>query len=229
MAGESWLYVFPVGPVFVGCGTDASLVIVRPFISLQHGCFHFDHHSARYQDLDPGVGTIIDGVAAAGSETPLTEWTQMDMGSLRVTVSRRPPDWGVADPSLSPFARAPAAPPAPAYPPTLVLPQSPRPYYPGPSAPLAPPVAEPADSEKSDEDVPPPPQRRRSSTARVVRRSRAARVKRFFARLFAWLSALAVGVVIVGAAGLLLQYRGLAWMPPWLVSRVPPWLASLFH
>src|SRR5206468_53817 len=77
LAREVWVYVFSDGPVWVGCGPTASLTIVRPFISLQHGCFHFDHRSVRYQDLAPGVGTIVDGVVAGGSEVPLTEWSQI--------------------------------------------------------------------------------------------------------------------------------------------------------
>ena len=77
---QAWQYVFDSGPVWLGCGAEASLVIVRPFISLQHGCFRFDHHSVHYQDLDPGVGTIVDGSPAGNREVLLTEWTQLEPG-----------------------------------------------------------------------------------------------------------------------------------------------------
>src|SRR3954453_17490903 len=96
---QAWEYVFTSGPVWVGCGAEASLVIVRPFISLQHGCFRFDNQSVQYQDLDPGVGTLGGGDPAGGREGALTEFRQLDMGARRVTVSRRLPDEPVSDPS----------------------------------------------------------------------------------------------------------------------------------
>jgi hypothetical protein len=54
------------------------------------------------------------------------------------------------------------------------------------------------------------------------------RVRRRFSFL-AWMAAFGLFVGIVGVAGLLLQYKGLPWMPPELAARVPPWLARLFH
>jgi hypothetical protein len=224
---QAWQYVFDSGPVWLGCGAEASLVIVRPFISLQHGCFRFDHHSVRYQDLDPGVGTIVDGSPAGNREVPLTEWTQLEMGDLRVTVSRRPPDGPAVDPTLSPFARplrafdaAPSE--APALPRTLVLP---------PDAGIAPsrgPARNDAWSEIVDPEQTPPPSSRRSAPTKPVRRRRG-RVKHAFRRTLLWLSAMLLGGVIIGLAGLLLQYRGLPWMPAELAARIPPWLASLFR
>src|SRR6185369_14295559 len=89
---EAWQYVFGSGPVWLGCGAEASLVIVRPFISRQHGCFRLDHHSAHYQDLDPGVATLGGGAATGNRHVPVTDWTQLEMSDLRVTVSRRPLD-----------------------------------------------------------------------------------------------------------------------------------------
>jgi hypothetical protein len=44
-----------------------------------------------------------------------------------------------------------------------------------------------------------------------------------------WLSAMVLGGAIVAVAGLLLQYRGLPWMPAELAARIPPWLANLFR
>jgi hypothetical protein len=220
---QAWFYAFDSGPVWVGCGPDSSLVINRPFISLQHGCFRFDHHSAQYQDLDPAVGTIVDGAPAGGRELPLTEWTQLELGDLRVTVSRRLPDEPLSDPGLSPFARPlraheglPAAP----LPPTLVLPDA------LPSS--RPPERTDAWREIVDPSATPAPAARRS-TSRPVRRRGRGRVRWAFRRMLIWLTALVVGAAIVSVAGLLLQYRGLPWMPPELAARIPPWLGNLFR
>jgi hypothetical protein len=227
---QAWLYLFTSGPVWVGCGTEASLLIVRPFISPQHGCFRFDHHSVHYQDLDPGVATLIDGDPAGGKEVPLTEWSQMEMGDLRVTISRVAAD-GVSDPSLSPFARplrapewSPGVPPNPelALPRTLVLPDTAARTHRGPSR-------SDAWSEIVEPDSTPAPSHRRSPSAKPARRQRRGRVKWAFRRALAWLSAVVVGVGIIGVAGLMLQYRGLPWIPPELASRIPAWLANLFR
>jgi hypothetical protein len=225
---QSWEYVFTSGPVWVGCGPEASLVIVRPFISLQHGCFRFDHHSVQYQDLDPVVGTVVDGDPAGSREVALTEWTQLEMGDLRVTVSRRLPEGPVPDPSLSPFARpsqvqpwspeAPAA--APPMPRTLVLP-------PDAGRPAGPRGSSEAWDEIVDPGSTPPP--RRVDARPTRRRRRGGGVKRAFRRGLLWLSAMLLGGAILAVAGLLLQYRGLPWMPPELAARIPPWLANLFR
>jgi hypothetical protein len=220
---QAWFYAFDSGPVWIGCGTDASLVIVRPFISLQHGCFRFDHHSVQYQDLDPRVGTLVDGNPAGSREVPLTEWSQLEMGDLRVTVSRRLPDEPIAHPSLSPFARPlpaqDAAPPA--MPRTLVLPEA-------AAAPYRQPARSDSWSEIIDPQPTPTPARRSTSAKRAPRRGRG-RAKRALGRTVLWLSAVVLGAVILGVAGLLLQFRGLAWMPPEVAARVPPWLAGLFR
>jgi hypothetical protein len=223
---QAWQYVFDGGPVWVGCGAEASLVIVRPFISLQHGCFRFDNQSIQYQDLDPGVGTIVDGNPAGTREVPLTEWSQLEMGDLRVTVSRRPPEGPVLDPSLSPFVRPlralDAAPPTPALPRTLVLPDARIPSY-------QPPAPGDAWSEIVDPESTPEPAHRTASHKPARRRRRTGRVKRAFRRTLLWLLAVLVGAAILGVAGMLLQYRGLSWMPPQLAARVPTWLANLFR
>jgi hypothetical protein len=219
---QSWVYLFTATPVWVGCGAEASLLLARPKISAQHGCFHFDHHAVRYQDLDPGVGTLIDGMPAGGHETTLTEWSQVEMGDLRLTVSRRPPEEPILDPRQSPFAGTPAGPvgppprlwglPQPQPPPaTLVLPEGPPPATP-------PPAEEPPPLSKAA------PRRKAKAGQRPRRRRRA-----WGRAILMWLSALGVGVVIVGFAGLLLQYRGLAWMPPWLKEQIPPWVETLFR
>jgi hypothetical protein len=54
-------------------------------------------------------------------------------------------------------------------------------------------------------------------------------VKSTFSVFSWWLFAMVLGIAIVGVAGLVLQYQGLPWMPPWLASRIPPWLATLFR
>jgi hypothetical protein len=210
LTGESWVYLFPVGPVTIGRGVDCSLQIDRPFISAQHGSFQFDDHSVRFQDGDPRSGTRVDGVPAGGREKTLTDWTQIEMGDLRMTTSRRPPDQPVAEPSLSPFARPQAraaAPPRPHDPPVAALPAPPRPPRPSQPAPK----------------VSTPPARSRPS--RSVERPPRRRVKRRFS-ILAWLCAIALGTAVVAAAGLVLQFRGLPWMPPELLSRIPPWLAD---
>jgi hypothetical protein len=227
---QAWQYVFESGPVWVGCGAEASLVIMRPFVSLQHGCFRFDHHFVHYQDLDPGVGTLVDGAPAGGREVPLTEWTQMEMGDLRITVSRRLPDEPVGDPAQSPFARplrayeamppAPAAPEAPVMPRTLVLPDAAVASYRAP-------VRNDAWSEIVEPGSTPAP--RRSAPAKPVRRRKTGRVKHALRRSLLWLFAMVLGGAIVGVAGLLLQYRGLPWMPADLATRIPPWLSGLFR
>jgi len=224
---QAWEYVFDSGPVWLGCGAEASLVIVRPFISLQHGCFRFDHHSAHYQDLDPGVGTIVDGAPAGSREVPLTDWTQLEMGELRITVSRRLPDLPVSDPALSPFARPlrahDAVPPNPAaLPRTMVLPDT-------AVAPYRAPARNDAWSEIVDPEHTPPPSARRPAAPKPVRRRRRGRAKHAFRRTLMWLSAMVLGGAIVAVAGLLLQYRGLPWMPAELAARIPPWLANLFR
>jgi hypothetical protein len=210
LTGESWVYLFPVGPVTIGRGADCSLQIDRPFISAHQGSFQFDDHSVRFQDGDPRSGTRVDGVPAGGREKTVTDWTQIEMGDLRMTTSRRPPDQPVADPSLSPFARpqAGAAAPLRAHDP-VVTPQ------PAPSRPPR--------SKQPAAKVSAPPVRSRSS--RSVERPPRRRVKRRFS-ILAWLSAIALGTAAVAAAGLVLQFRGLPWMPPELLSRIPPWLAD---
>jgi hypothetical protein len=228
---EAWVYLFEQSPVWVGCGPEASLLLVRPFISLQHGCFRFDHQAVRYQDLDPGVGSLLDGEPAAGREVTLNDWTQLELGDLRVTVSRRPPDLPLSDPGQSPFARAPGgSPPAPAplppMPPTLVLPPE--------MAAAARPRRPPSDAWSEivpPDDLSPAPVRRStsSSSPKPARRRRRGKVKHAVRRSFVWLFAMGIGLVIVGVAGLLLQYRGLPWMPPELAARIPPWLANVFR
>src|SRR4051812_49706932 len=113
LSGQSWLYVFETGPVWVGSSPSSSLAIARPFILEQHGIFHFDDRSVRYQDLDPRAGTTIDGDPAGGSEHLLTDHSRLEMGPVRLTISRRRPA-DISDPASSPFAGRPA--------PTLVLP-----------------------------------------------------------------------------------------------------------
>ncbi|HXU83747.1 MAG TPA: FHA domain-containing protein [Polyangia bacterium] len=241
---EAWFYVFEQSPVWVGCGPESSLLIVRPFISLQHGCFRFDAQGVRYQDLDPAVGTLVDGEPAAGREVTLSEWTQVEMGDLRITVSRRPPELAVSDPALSPFGRsaapgwpAPAPAPLPAPEPLSAL-SAPLPVMPAtlvlPDAAVSARPRRAASDAWSEivppEDLSPAPVRRPSTAAaKPVRRRKRGRAKRFFSRALLWLSAMGIGAAILAVAGLLLQYRGLPWMPPELVARIPPWLANLFR
>jgi hypothetical protein len=211
VTGESWVYVFQVGPVRIGCDIDSSLPIARPFISAQHGSFVFDDQSVRYQDLDPGAGTRVDGVPPRGRETIVSDWTSIQMGDLRITTSRRLPDTAIPDPGLSPFARPPASARrgrgqrTPDVPPTADPPRADRP----PANPRA------ASSHRS---------RRPQAVERPPRR----RVKARFS-ILAWLSAISLGVAVVAVLGLVLQFRVVPWMPPELVSRIPPWLGAWFQ
>jgi hypothetical protein len=242
LSGQSWLYVFETGPVWVGSSPSSSLAIARPFILEQHGIFHFDDRSVRYQDLDPRAGTTIDGDPAGGGEHILTERTHVEMGPVRLTISRRTPA-EVSDPMSSPFAGRPA--------PTMVL--APRPDL--RPAPAAEPVAWDAptalqdirgmtgpvdlsmstDISLEDEDPRayrqwgPPDERRRGRDAAKNRRRPGGRARRAGSRALVWLSALGLFAVVVGVAGLVLQYHGLPWMPPQVLARVPPWLATLFR
>jgi hypothetical protein len=222
LTGESWVYVFQVGPVRIGRGMDSSLPIARPFVSAQHGCFVFDDRSVRYQDLDPRAGTRVDGALAGGRETNVTDWTRIEMGDLRITTSRRLPDQPVADPGLSPFARSRASDvPAPLTEDSrsIDVPPAPRPapsWTPAPrpsSRPAAPPRVVSS---------------KRSSRPRPSERPPRRRVKTRFS-ILAWLAALSAGIAAVAGAGLLLQFRGAPWMPPELVSQIPPWLADWFR
>lgn len=227
---RAWVYVFESGPVWVGCGPDSSLVLARPSIAPQHGCFRFDHHLVRYQDLSPAVGTLVDGDPVGGREVPLTDWSQLEMGDLRVTVSRRWPEEPVADPALSPFARpanAAEAPlsmapgfDAPPLPPTLVLPQTAMAAFRAPAR---------NDAWSEIVDIGHTPIPRRSIPTSPDRRRKRGRSKNGGRRWLLWLFAMLLGGAIVGAAGLLLQYRGLPWMPAELATRIPPWLVRLFR
>jgi FHA domain-containing protein len=220
VTGESWVYVFHVGPVSIGCGLDASLPIVRPLVSAQHGSFQFDDRSVRYQDHDPQNGTLVDGAATRGREKIVTDWTQIEIGNVRITTSRRLPDKPIPDPSLSPFGRLPGGSAVPPRPQDAAVPRGRQELSGAPSAP-APRPSSPA---------PPPanlrarPSRHRTGSPAVERPPRR-RVRSGFSVL-AWLSAIALGLVVVGAAALVLQFSGVRWMPPELVARIPTWLAE---
>jgi predicted component of type VI protein secretion system len=232
--GAAWFYRFDSGPVWIGCNPSASLSIARPFILEQHGIIQFDERSVRYQDLDASSATLIDGEPAGTGETPLTEWSRVEMGPVRLTVSRRPPEEPISDPAASPFAARAAS--------TLVLPQ--RPDLPlantAPPPDWSPPLPRAAPSTVTDrlarsdeldealalERSGGRENRRPTETRKKPTRRR--RVKSRFSFL-AWLSAFALFVGIVGVAGLILQHRGLPWMPPALAARIPPWLAALFQ
>jgi hypothetical protein len=198
VTGKSWVYVFPVGPVSVGCGLDSALPIARPGVAARHGTFLFDDHAVRYQDLEGGSGTLVDGAPPRGREKVLTDWSAIQIGDIRITTSRRAPDERVPDPSLSPFARPVG---------TAVPPRG--------------------------HDREPAPRERRSSrpdrpAAKKARSQPRPRVKTRSSPLV-WLFAIAIGLGAVAAAGLVLQFRGLPWMPPEVLARVPPWLADWFR
>jgi hypothetical protein len=223
--GAAWVYLYESGPVWIGCTASATLPIARPFILEQHGILQFDERGVCYQDLDDRSATMIDGVPAGRAEHPVTEWSRIEMGPVRLTVTRRPPEEPVSAPIASPFAATAVS--------TLVLPQRPDlPLANPPSISLPRPAPPPGIDRLalSDElDLDPP---RRSSTreSRVPdsNKPRRRRVKRRFSFL-SWLAAFGLFVVIVGVAGLILQYQGLPWMPAGLEARVPPWLARLFR
>jgi hypothetical protein len=228
--GAAWVYLFESGPVWIGNNSSVSLPIARPFILDNHGIIQFDERSVRYQDLDAHSGTAIDGVPAGNGENPLTEWSRVEMGPVRLTISRTPPNEPVGDPMASPFAATPPS--------TLILP--PRDDLPVASAPLPwappPPRREPArdallHSDEFDEALPATGatgREVRSSTSVTKKKPRRRRVRSRFSFL-AWLAAFALFVGIVGVAGLMLQFKGLPWMPPQMAARIPPWLAGLFR
>jgi hypothetical protein len=239
--GQAWTYLFAEGPVWVGSGAGASLPIERPFIFEQHGIFHFDDRAVRYQDLDPRGGTLLDGTPATRGEHPITEWTRLEMGPVRLTLSRQVPPEPISDPRLSPFAAAPLR--TLVLPPRLDLPRVPAAAPQGWPYELPPGVPDEPEFRLSsvdmrvpidDDDLPYRPRseseaRRGGEPRRPVRRRGRGVVRRAASRAFVWGSALALFLIVVGVAGLLLQYRGLPWMPPPLAARVPPWLSGLFH
>jgi hypothetical protein len=216
VTGESWMYVFQVGPVSIGCGLDASLPIVRPLVSAQHGSFQFDDRSVRYQDHDPQNGTLVDGAPTRGAEKIVTDWTQIAIGNVRITTSRRLPDTPVPDPSLSPFARLPGGSAVSPRPQDAAVPRRRQELSEASPGPAPGPTPPPANLRAR-------PSRHRTGSS-VVERPPRRRVRNRFSVL-AWLSALALGLAVVGVAALVLQFSGVRWMPPELVSRIPPWLA----
>jgi hypothetical protein len=228
--GGAWVYVFDSGPVWIGCTASASLPIARPFILEQHGILQFDERSVRYQDLDARSGTSIDGVPAGSGENPVTEWSRIEMGPVRLTVSRKLPEEPASDPRGSPFAAT--APATLVLPPRSDLPVAPVPLAPAwdaPPRPSAPPSNALLQSDEFDEAL---PSRRTSERAptesKAKKTKRKRRVRRRFSFL-AWVAAFALFVGIVGVAGLMLQFKGVPWMPPELAARIPAWLAAPFR
>jgi hypothetical protein len=242
-SGQSFVYVFSSGPVWVGASASAGLPIGRPFILDQHGIFHFDERAVRYQDLDARAGTLVDGDPVGRGEHLLTEHSRLEMGPVVLTISRREPDEPIADPRSSPFAvqmlSTMVLPPGPALPAAPIAPTSwakpvglhdPAPRVSGPLSALD--LAMDVSLEDEDprayrqwgavEDGPRP--RERKPTRRGRGRGRHAA-----SRAGLWLMAFGLFVLVVGVAGLVLQYRGLPWMPPQLAARIPPWLAALFR
>ncbi len=86
-------------------------------------------------------------------------------------------------------------------------------------------IVPPEDLEESPIEAP----RRASASKPVKRRRRRGGARRALASAVKWLSALTLGLGILAAAGLLLQYRGLPWMPAQVAERIPPWLVNLFR
>ncbi len=83
-------YVFRRSPVHIGRNKLNEVPLTQGFVSLWHGILRFGENSLEYLDLDSTNGTEVDGHRLRRNVfVPVTEKTDLRIGSLRLHFSRR--------------------------------------------------------------------------------------------------------------------------------------------